>query len=106
MDQDWGFVVIWQFRVAPAMMARFEEIYGPQGVWANFFTSGEGFIRTELTGDRKSDGRYLTLDFWTSSEAYDNFRNTHAVQYQAIDAECEAMTESEIEIGSFLRLNG
>jgi len=103
-DADWGFLIAWQFKVRPGMETRFEVIYGPNGDWAMLFQQGEGYIRTELNRDLKESNRYLTLDFWTSAEAYERFRNTHAAKYKALDEECEALTESEVEVGKFIRV--
>lgn len=86
------------------MKSAFEKSYGPEGVWARFFRTGEGFVATELIVDES--GRYLTIDYWVSEETYDKFRAQHAEGYQKIDAECEAMTESEMEIGRFARVEG
>ena len=71
---EWNFVAIWEFRVSPQATARFEEAYGADGVWAGFFRGAEGFVRTELVHDAYRPERYLTLDFWTSRESYENFR--------------------------------
>jgi heme-degrading monooxygenase HmoA len=101
---DWRFLVIWEFRAKPEMKSAFEKSYGPEGVWARFFRSGEGFVATELIRDES--GRYFTMDYWVSEEAYDKFRAQHVESYQKIDAECEAMTESEKEIGRFARIEG
>jgi heme-degrading monooxygenase HmoA len=103
MDRDSGYVVIWEFRVKPGMEFAFEKDYGSEGVWARFFATGTGFIRTELTRDSSASRRYITLDFWVSQEAYEKFREKNAEQYHTIDAQCEAMTESEVEIGRFAR---
>jgi heme-degrading monooxygenase HmoA len=104
MTGDWGFLVIWEFRVKPDMGLAFEKRYGPEGTWARFFRSGEGFVTTELIRDES--GRYLTMDYWVSEETYHKFRAQHVETYQKIDAECEAMTESEKEIGRFARIEG
>ena len=104
MDRDWGYLVIWEFRVRRGMEEMFEKHYGPAGTWAQLFRKGEGFIATELSRDLERPGRYLTLDFWSSQKAYENFREQHAARYKEIDAECEAMTESEAEIGRFARV--
>jgi heme-degrading monooxygenase HmoA len=105
MDRDWGYLVIWEFRVRRGMESAFERSYGPEGSWALLFRGGgEGFVGTELNRDVKETRRYLTLDFWTSEAAYESFREKHAARYKAIDAECEAMTESEAEIGRFARV--
>ena len=101
---DWGYLVIWEFQVRPGMESRFEAVYDPDGAWAQLFRTGEGFGGTELHRDRKVSGRYITLDFWSSEEAYDRFRQLNAAGYQAFDRECEALTESEVEVGSFHRV--
>jgi len=49
---------------------------------------------------------YLTLDYWTSQEAYEAFRERHLAEYKAIDARCETMTESEREIGRYGTVSG
>ena len=76
-----SYLVVWQFRPRPETKQRFEEAYGPHGPWARLFASAEGFIRTELNRDLKDSGRYLTLDFWVSKEAYEAFRANHAPEY-------------------------
>src|SRR5207244_1248994 len=78
---EWRYLIIWEFRVRAGMEALFEEVYGPQGDWARFFARGKGFVRTELNHDLKDSRRYLTLDFWVSREAYENFRRLHAPEY-------------------------
>ena len=97
-------VIVWEFRVRPGCESRFEQAYGPGGVWAQFFAGGEGYVGTELVRDRKEPRRYLTLDAWSSRAAYETFRERHRSDYAGIDAECEQMTESEVEVGTFQRL--
>ena len=101
---NWRYLIIWEFRVRTGMEARFEKAYGPEGDWAHFFAQGEGYVRTELNHDLKDSQRYVTLDFWVSREAYENFRQQHASQYAALDQEFEKMTEKELEIGQFERV--
>ena len=101
---QWRYLIIWEFRVRAGMEERFEEAYGPQGDWAQFFTRGAGYVRTELNHDLKDSRRYTTLDFWVSRDAYDNFREQHASEYGALDQRFEELTESELEIGKFERV--
>jgi heme-degrading monooxygenase HmoA len=101
---DWRYLVIWEFRVRAGMEARFEEAYGPQGDWARFFARDGGFVRTELNHDLKDSRRYVTLDFWVSREAYENFRRQYSSEYGALDQEFEQMTEKELEVGKFERV--
>ena len=104
MDRDWKYVVIWEFHVQAGVRDRFEEAYGSNGVWARLFESGVGYARTELIRDVDQTGRYITLDFWASREAFETFREANRGRYHALDKECEAFTESEKRIGEFERL--
>ena len=100
----WGYLIIWEFCPKAGSERRFEEVYGSNGMWARFFRQDQEFIGTELIRDFRVARRYLTLDFWTSREAYEQFRMRHANKYQALDQECDALTEREREVGRFERL--
>jgi len=100
---DWGYLTIWEFRVKTGKEQQFEEAYGADGVWAQCFQRGEGYLGTELVRDQKQPGRYLTLDFWISRDAYTHFREQHFAEYEEIDKKCEALTEAEAQIGEFDR---
>lgn len=100
---DWRFVVIWEFRVRAGMGKRFEKDYGADGIWAQLFQKEGAYVGTELVRDSKLERTYLTLDFWTSREAYEKFRERTREAYKAIDAKCEEMTESEREVGRYER---
>lgn len=99
-----GLLVVWEFKVGVEMRAEFERIYGRNGDWIRLFETAPGFIRSELVRDPGRAGRYLTLDFWESAQAYDRFRAENEARYHEIDARCEGLTESEIEVGRFERL--
>jgi heme-degrading monooxygenase HmoA len=99
---DYGFLVIWQFRVRPGMQSTFESIYGPQGEWARLFRTGDGYLRTEFIRSQSDPDAYLTLDFWKTEEAYDRFRLAHSAAYKEIDARCELLTDGEVELGRFV----
>lgn len=101
--EEWNLVVIWEFRVAADNAQQFEAAYGPNGVWAVLFRTAKGYIRSELARDTAQRGRYLTVDYWISREAYDTFRTNNAGEYEVIDRQCENLTESEIEVGRFER---
>ena len=99
--QGWGYLTIWEFRVKPGRDQQFERAYGPTGAWVHLFRTGDGYVKTELVRDLKQPGRYLTLDFWRSRTAYDRFREEHREEYEAIDARCEQLTETELHLGEF-----
>lgn len=85
------------------MEKRFEQVYGAKGDWARFFRQDESYIGTELMHD-KGERTYVTLDFWTSEKAHDEFRKQHLAKYMDLDQKCQEMTESEREIGRFVRV--
>lgn len=93
------FATIWEFRVAPTARAEFERRYGRDGDWAALFRRSSEYVGTELWADIEEPGRYLTIDRWTSAEAYRQFRDEHAEEYAALDRACDALTLSELRLG-------
>ena len=102
--KPWGFLIAWEFRVRSGAEKRFEDAYGPQGLWAQLFMQGDGFVGTELIRDVRDRQRYLTLDLWTSEAAFEKFHAHHLAEYKAIDEMYESMTEQERELGRFVRV--
>ena len=98
---NWGYLIIWAFQAKPGREQQFETLYGPAGDWARFFAQGEGYLGTALNRDTQIPGRYVTLDFWTSAQCYENFRQEHAATYRTLDERCEELTHSEQQIGCF-----
>jgi heme-degrading monooxygenase HmoA len=101
---SWGFVVIWEFRVRPGMKQRFLRAYGPDGEWAKLFSRDKHYLGTELVQRAGAPRTYLTLDFWTSSQAYRSFRKFHAKEYKKMDSNLEILMESERKVGAYSRL--
>jgi heme-degrading monooxygenase HmoA len=100
---EWGYLIIWEFRVRPGMEKRFEKIYGSDGDWAQLFIQDESYVGTDLVHSLNGERTYITLDFWKSRQAYDKFRKRHLANYKTLDQQCEDLTESEREIGRFVR---
>ena len=105
-EKDWGYVTIWEFHARPGQEKAFEQAYGPDGAWVQFFKTGEGYIRTELIRDLSNPRRFLTLDYWQSRAAYDRFRGQNRAEYEAIDKRYEGMNEKELALGAFERAHG
>jgi hypothetical protein len=105
---EWGYLIMWEFQVRARMEKRFEKEYGPAGGWVRLFMQDESYIGTELIHNLKNENfenrTYATLDFWTSQEAYDGFREQHLAEYRALDQKGQEMTESEREMGRFVRV--
>lgn len=101
-EVGWQFLVIWEFVVRPGKEQLFEQIYGPDGDWAQLFKKSCGYCGTNLTRDCHEPRRYLTFDFWESQDSYKKFKSQHAEEYKAIDVKCEALTETERELGKLI----
>jgi heme-degrading monooxygenase HmoA len=91
--------ILWTYRIEPGWAALFEAIYGPNGDWAQLFRQAEGYRGTELL--REGDGRYATIDRWSSAADFARFKQRFAEDYERLDARCEGLTEAEDFIGSF-----
>ena len=92
------FIVIWDYIVAESQEAEFERVYGPEGEWTQLFKQGKGYLGTELLRAMDHPRHYLTIDHWDSSSAFDSFQENYHVEYEAIDARCENLTEREARI--------
>jgi quinol monooxygenase YgiN len=95
------FTAIWEFHLKPDSISAFEGIYGPDGAWAQLFRRSPDYLGTELLRDLNHPGRYLTLDHWISGEALHQFKQDHHAAYDALDTQCESLTEHEALLGEF-----
>lgn len=98
------FVYIWEYVVKAEKKSDFERIYGPDGEWVQLFNKGVGYLGTELHRDLSINHRYLTIDYWTSKKARDEFREQFAREFAKLDKYCESLTEEELFLGDFERL--
>lgn len=96
-----GFAYVWEFQVAPEHVGTFERAYGPEGDWAVLFRNHEGYVRTDLLRDHARPGRYLTVDYWQSQAACDDFRRRYAREFRKLDARCGQWTLAETHLGDF-----
>jgi heme-degrading monooxygenase HmoA len=81
--------------------SEFERVYGPEGEWATFFRSGRGYVGTELLRDVEVPGRYLVVDRWESSEAYNDFVAANRDEYMRRVDETAFHYEHELRLGTF-----
>jgi|SRR5467141_3689509 len=93
------FVALWEYEVKPGCEERFENAYGPAGEWARLFRSDSNYHETRLLRDPLGPAIYLTLDFWNSREAYEQFMAAHKNEYRALDAAAEELASKERRIG-------
>lgn len=95
------FVVVWQFEIAEDKIAAFEAAYGPDGAWSKLFRSSPEYHGTELLRDAYVPGSYLTIDRWSSEDAFRAFRKDHDPDYETLDRSCDALTARETRIGAY-----
>ena len=81
--------------------AEFEQAYGPSGDWATFFGSGRGYIGTELLRDVETPSRYLVVDRWESSDAYNAFVAEHRDEYMRRVDDTRFHYDQELRFGTF-----
>jgi heme-degrading monooxygenase HmoA len=79
----------------------FEEAYGAEGEWATFFRQGTGYIGTELLRDVEEPGRYLVIDRWESSDAYNAFLLEFQAEYLRRADESRFHYLQELRFGTF-----
>ena len=95
------YVIIWRYRVDPAQQAKFVKAYGAKGDWFRFFSGSKDYLGTELLADDERPGEYVTIDRWSSEEAYSTYLSEHEADYDRLDRRCEALTLSEQRIGAY-----
>ncbi|HEX6151596.1 antibiotic biosynthesis monooxygenase family protein [Nocardioides sp.] len=89
---------VWEYDVRPSARAAFEQAYGPEGAWAQLFSTSEGFRGTELFVSSTRPDRYLTVDRFVDARAWDEFLAANGEAYQRLDAETEHLTAGEREL--------
>jgi heme-degrading monooxygenase HmoA len=81
--------------------AEFERAYGPGGDWEQFFQGASGYIGTELLRDVDEPDRYLVIDRWESSDAYNAFLIEHNDEYMRRADESSFHYVQELRFGTF-----
>ena len=89
------------FSYEAADAAEFERVYGAEGEWAAFFRGARGYIGTELLRDLEQPGRYLVIDRWESSDAYNAFAAARRDEYMRRVDETASLHRQELRFGTF-----
>ena len=93
------YAVVWEYAVAPDRVDAFEAAYGAGGAWEKLFAEAEGYLGTDLYQAAGGGDRYVTIDRWRSLADFDAFKARFGEAYAALDAQCEALTTSELRLG-------
>ena len=102
-EPDSVFTRVWQYEVVEGRESEFERVYAGDGAWARLFERSEGFLGTELFRGLSDPRGYLTVDRFTSAEAFRTLLAQHATAYAELDRQAEGLTVSEQEIASGLQ---
>lgn len=95
------FAYVWQYRIDPSKRNEFLAAYDPRGLWVQLFSRDRNYFGTALLHDANDDDRYLTIDYWSSQDARDAFREAHAEDFATLDQRCAAYTLTEEFLGDF-----
>lgn len=94
------FLIVWAFEAQPGREPEFERVYASDGDWSRLFTRSPHYKGSDLL--RHAAGRgYLTIDRWTSLDAFEAFRDEWRSEYDALDHYCEELTVREALVGRF-----
>lgn len=93
------FRIVWEYDAEPGRLAEFEDVYGPDGKWAEFFRRSPDYISTELFRSTGEPHRFITLDRWRSRTAYEAFRKANSEEYAQLDEWCRRLTAHERMLG-------
>ena len=99
-EADSVFTRVWQYEVVEGREAEFERVYAGDGAWARLFARSEGFLGTELFRSLSEPRGYLTVDRFTSADAFRRLLEQYAASYAELDRQAEALTLSEQEIAT------
>lgn len=91
--------IVWEYVVKEGREAEFEKRYAAGGLWGQLFGQASQYRGTVLLRDRQTPRRYFTIDTWDDMESYEAFRAEFVKEYNALDSEFEALTESERRVG-------
>jgi heme-degrading monooxygenase HmoA len=89
---------VWQYDVRADGLARFEAAYRGDGDWAALFGQNRGFVGVDLYASVDTPGRYLTVDRFESSDAWNEFLGRHRAAYDELDARMQELTVDEREL--------
>lgn len=94
-------VIVWEYEVKPDRIDDFESFYRPDGPWTRLFRGSPAFLSTTLMKDLRTPGRYMVADRWMSESMYEEFKQTHRDQYDAMSERGHRLITSEKEVGRF-----
>jgi heme-degrading monooxygenase HmoA len=93
------YAIVFEYRVPPGGIDRFERAYGADGGWAAFFRRSDAYLGTDLYRHADVSGRYVLVDRWVSEDAYRSFLEEHAAEFDELDRRHRDDHELEVRLG-------
>ncbi len=93
-------IILWKYRVPAAHQPEFILHYHQDGSWAQLFRRDPHYLGTEFLKGVNAD-EFLTIDRWRSETDFHHFKQRYALEYAALDRQCDSLTTEEIHLGSF-----
>ena len=93
-------VIVWEFEARAGKEKEFEQAYGSNGDWAMLFAESPDYHGTDLLKSI-TERTYLTIDRWTSADAFADFKRRWHAEYTALDQRMESLTQRERSIGRY-----
>ena len=95
------YVIIWRYRVVEQHVASFLRHYDDTGEWNQLFRRDTAYKGTRLLREVDDGEIYVSIDYWDSRIAYEQFMQSHADAYAEMNKFCETLTAEETRIGRF-----
>lgn len=100
------YLLIWEFHTKPGLDRSFEEAYGQNGIYDRLYKMDREYLGTELLKCSEMNGNYITIDRWTSEQAYKNFKERMKSEIKAADERCSELTDHEAPLGGYFNSEG
>ncbi|SMD32567.1 hypothetical protein SAMN04488029_0915 [Reichenbachiella faecimaris] len=94
--------VIWRYRVESERIKDFLKVYDSKGDWVQLFSKSPDYVKTELFCETETNQMFITIDYWTSKEAYQEFYKKHKKEVDLIDALGDNMTSLEERVAELM----
>jgi hypothetical protein len=94
--------IIWRFRAKAKRVDEFRNVYGWKGKWAKLFGRSPEYQGTILLQDIEDPLVFIVIDRWASSDSFARFQQLFRPDYEALDQQCNDLTDEETRIGDFM----
>lgn len=95
----------WQFEVAQAQQAAFEQFYGADGPWTALSRQSRSFLGSSFLRDQAQPTRYLLVEYWSEMVVHEKHYADFSDETAALEARRDALCVSVTPLGVFTALD-